>query len=155
MNDYTPFMDLHPELKLIPTTRVRIGISDFQSRFDYVQDFNRKERDRKDNFHLIVKNGKYGVLLHDPGVLGDVDSIALNGEYDSIEFVYKAYRSFCAIVKKDEKYGLVFWTYGRWRDKVYIVTPEYDSMILLGNGRFKGIKDDSVVYFDETGHILK
>lgn len=97
MNDYVPFMDLHPELELIPTSRVKIGISNFQEQYDYVQNFKRKRNKHKELFHLLIKNGEYGVLLHESGPFG-VDSIALNAEFDSIDFTYKAYRTFGAIV---------------------------------------------------------
>ena len=156
MNDYVPFMDLYPELNLVPTTSVNINISNFQSRFDYVQDLNRKGKNGiKEVFHLLVKDGKFGLLLHSPGVFSDTDSVALPAIYDSIQFLYKKGKSFGAIVKQNNKYGLFFWEYGILANSKYSVPTEYDSMECMDNKRIKGIKDNNVTYFDETGHVLK
>lgn len=156
MKDYTPFMDLHPELKLVPTTSVYINISNFQNRFDYVQDFNRKENNgSKENFHLLVKDGKFGVLLHSSGFFYDTDSIALQAIYDSINFIYRWNKSFGAIVEKNGKFGLIFWEYGLISNDMYSVPIEYDSMEIIENKRIKAIKGNTIVYFDMTGHILK
>lgn len=156
MNDYVPFMDKYPELKLVPTTSVSIGISNFQRKYDYVQDLNRRgETSNKEFFHLLVKDGKYGVLLHVPGVFSETNSIALPAIYDSIEFLYKRNKAFGAIIQKNGKFGIYFWAYGTFRNKKYMVAAEYDSMEILDNKRIKAIKDDSVTYFDETGHVLK
>lgn len=156
MNDYIPFMDKYPELKLVPTTSVSIGISHFKDKYDYVQDLNRKGKTgSKENFHLLVKNERYGVLLHFSRLFGETNSIALPAVYDSIEFIYKRDKAFGAIIQKNEKFGLYFWAYGTFRNDKYMVAIEYDSMVVLDNKRIKAIKDDYVTYFDETGHILK
>lgn len=156
MNDYVPFMDLHPELNLVPTTSVNINISNFQSRFDYVQDINRKgENGQKEVFHLLVKDAKYGVLLHSSGLFSDTSSVALPAIHDSIEFLYKKHKSFGAIIQKEGKFGLFFWEYGILTNKKYAVPTEFDSMEVMESKRIKGVKDNTITYFDETGHVLK
>ena len=156
MNDYVPFMDLHPELNLVPTTSVNINISNFQSRFDYVQDINRKgENGQKEVFHLLVKDAKYGVLLHSSGLFSDTSSVALPAIHDSIEFLYKKHKSFGAIIQKGGKFGLFFWEYGILTNKKYAVPTEFDSMEVMESKRIKGVKDNTITYFDETGHVLK
>lgn len=158
--DYEPFSDKYPELNLVPTTLVSCSISNLSGKFDYVQDFNRKgENGRKENFHLLVNViegvGKYGVLYHHSGFWGDTDSIALQAEYEEIIFLYKSEKSFAAIVKREGKYGLFFWEYCMFINNTFSVAAEYDSMVLLDNKRIKGVKNGKVVYFDQTGHILK
>lgn len=156
MNDYTPFMDKYPELQLIPTTSVNIGIRNFQNRFDYVQDLNRKNKNgTKEQFHLLVKDGKFGILLYSSGLFSDTKSIALPAIYDSIKYLYKKNRSFGAIVEKKGKYGLFFWEYGMLANFKYEVPVEYNSMEVLDNKRIIGLKNDDITYFDETGHVLK
>lgn len=153
MEDYIPFMDLHPELKLIPTTSVQVNIGGFKNKFDYVQDFNRNGG--KEKFHLLVKDFKFGLMLHSSGFFSNTDYIALPAVYESIDFLYKREKSFGAIVKQSGKYGLFFWKYGAIRNEKFAVPIEYDSMVALDNKRIKAIKNDKVVYFDETGHVLK
>ncbi len=156
MNDYIPFMDLHPELQLIPTSSVNVGLRNFQSKFDYVQDLKRKNRSgAQEQLHLLVKNGKYGVLLHSSSWFNDITEVVLPAIYDSIDFLYKSKRSFGAIIQKDGKYGLFFWQYGLVINKKHEVSTEFDSMEVLGNKRVKGVKNNIVTYFDETGHVLK
>lgn len=158
--DYKPFPDTHQDLNLVSTTIVSCTISNFSGKFDYVQDFNRKgENGRKENFHLLVNViegvGKYGVLYHYSGFWGDTDSIALPAEHEEIEFLNKREKSFAAIVKRDGKYGLFFWEYSMFINNTFSVAVEYDSMVLLDNKRIKGVKNGKVVYFDQTGHVLK
>ena len=156
MNDYTPFMDLHPELHLVPTTSVNVDINKFHQKFDYVQDLNREEdKNQRAIFHLLVKDGKFGVLLHVPTLFSETNCVALPAVYDSIDFIYKREKTFGAIVEKNGKFGLFFWAYGVLSKKTYSVSPEYDSMEILENRRIRGIKNDIVTYFDETGHILR
>lgn len=156
MEDYIPFMDQYPELQLVPTTSINIGISNFQKKFDYVQDLNRKNKSgAKELFHLLVKDGKYGVLLHSSGLFSDTSSVALPAIHDSIEFLYKKNKSFGAIIQKNGKFGLFFWEYGLLANKKFYVPTEYDSMEVLDNKRIKGIKNNIITYFDETGHVLK
>lgn len=156
MEDYIPFMDQYPELRLVPTTSINIGISNFQEKFDYVQDLNRKNKSgEKEHFHLLVKDGKFGVLLHSSGLFSNTSSVALPALHDSIEFLYKKNKSFGAIIQKGGKFGLYFWEYGVLTNKRYIVPTEFDSMAVMENKRIKGIKDNTVTYFDETGHVLK
>lgn len=156
MEDYIPFMDQYPELQLVPTTSINIGISNFQKKFDYVQDLNRKNKSgAKELFHLLVKDGKYGVLLHSSGLFSDTSSVALPAIHDFVEFLYKKKRSFGAIIQKGGKYGLFFGEYGVLTNKKYIVPTEFDSMEVMENRRIKGVKDNTITYFDETGHVLK
>ena len=156
MEDYIPFMDQYPELQLVPTTSINIGISNFQKKFDYVQDLNRKNKSgAKELFHLLVKDGKYGVLLHSSGLFIDTSSVALPAIHDFVEFLYKKKRSFGAIIQKGGKYGLFFGEYGVLTNKKYIVPTEFDSMEVMENRRIKGVKDNTITYFDETGHVLK
>lgn len=156
MNDYIPFMDQHPELKLVPATSVKTKIKNFPNRFDYVQDLNRKgDKGSKELFHLLVKDGKFGVLMHSSGLFSSTDSIALPAVYDSVFFLFKKEKSFGAIIQLKGKFGLYFWEYGSFKNSHYTVQPEYDSMELLDNKRLKGVKDGNITYFDETGHILK
>lgn len=158
--DYKPFPDKYPELNLVPTTTISCSISNLSSKFDYVQDFNRKgDGGRKEHFHLLVNVvegvGKYGVLYHHSSFWGDTDSIALQAEYEEITFLYKREKSFAAIVKREGKYGLFFWEYSMFINSTYSVAAEYDTMTLLDNNRIKGVKNGKVVYFDQTGHVLK
>ena len=158
--DYKPFPDKHPELNLVPTTTISCSISNLSGKFDYVQDFNRKgDGCRKEQFHLLVNViegvGKYGVLYHHSGFWGDTDSIALQAEYEEITFLYKKEKSFAAIVKREGKFGLFFWEYSMFINNTYSVAAEYDTMNLLDNRRIKGVKNGKVVYFDQTGHVLK
>lgn len=156
IREQIPFMDLHPELKLVPTTCVQVKVWNFRSRFDYVQDFNRKSADgHVEKFHLLVKDGKYGILLHSTIFFGTTDEVALPAEYTSIEFIYKVDKSFGVIVSKEEKYGLYFWEHGSFMNKKFSVPTEYDKIEQIDNKRIKGTKDNIVVYFDITGHILK
>lgn len=48
-----------------------------------------------------------------------------------------------------------FWTYGYFSNDTYVISPEFDSFVLLDNSRFKAVKDNVVTYFDATGHVLK
>ena len=156
MKDYVPFMDKHPELLLVPTTSVNVGISNFQRKFDYVQNLDRKgDNGRMEKFHLLVKDEKYGVLFRSYGLFNDVSQIVLPAVFDSISFLYKRNKAFGAIVCKNGKYGLFFWEYGIFKDDVFSVPEEYDSMAVIENNRIKGIKSDVITYFDETGHVLK
>ena len=157
MNDYIPFMDLHPELNLVPATSYDLNVKNFQNRFDYVQDIKRKDADGNEEiFHLVVKDGKFGVLMHVAGLFSDTDRIALPAEYDSVQFLYKRGKAFGAIVEKKGKFGLFFWEYfSMFYINEYSVPAEYESMQPLGNMRIKGIKDNSITYFNETGHVLK
>lgn len=149
-------MDQYPELQLVPTTSINIGISNSQKKFDYVQDLNRKNKSgAKELFHLLVKDGKYGVLLHSSGLFSDTSSVALPAIHDFVEFLYKKKRSFGAIIQKGGKYGLFFGEYGVLTNKKYIVPTEFDSMEVMENRRIKGVKDNTITYFDETGHVLK
>ena len=132
MNDYTPFMDQYPELQLVPTTSINISISNFQKKFDYVQDLNRKNKSGvKEHFHLLVKDGKFGVLLYSSGLLSDTNSVALPAIYDSIVFLYKKNKSFGAIIQKGGKFGLFFCEYGYLASKKHTVPTEFDSMEVM------------------------
>lgn len=163
MEDYVPFMDKHPELKLKPTTDVDniIRISNFSRKYDYIQDLNRKgENGKNESFHLIVivgtngdKDTKFGILYHRMGSLSDC--VALPALYESIEFLYKKEKAFAVIMKCNGKYGLFFWEYNFFVNKTYTVAAEYESMEVLSNKRIKGIKNGKVIYFDKTGHVLK
>lgn len=94
-------------------------------------------------------------MLHSSGLFSDTSSVALPAIHDSIEFLYKKNKSFGAIIQKNGKFGLFFWEYGLLANKKFYVPTEYDSMEVLDNKRIKGIKDDIITYFDETGHVLK
>lgn len=156
MNDYTPYLDLHPELELVSSATVRIGIRNFQQRFDYVQDLNRKSKNgKKEVFHLLVKDGKLGLLLYSCGLFCTTVKIVLPAIYDDIKFLYKCKKSLGAIVEQNRKFGLFFWEYGVVSNKSYSVPVEYDSLERLENKRIKGVKDNNIIYFDETGHVLK
>lgn len=156
MNELIPFMDLHPELKLVPTTCTSVNIRNFQKKFDYVQDFNRKsDNESKEYFHLLVKDGKYGIMLHTSSFLSKIDEVALPAIYDSIEFIHKIDKSFGAIVSKEGKFGLSFWEHGSFFNRTHNVPIEYDVIENLDNKRIKAIKGETIVYFDITGHILK
>lgn len=155
MNDYIPLMDKYPELQLVPTARVTIDIPKFQNKFDYVQNLDRVVQNKKEKFHLVVKDNKFGVLFYAFGIFFDKKDIALPAKYEHIEYLYKINRSFGAIVQRDGKFGLYYWAYGLLRNENYSVLAEYDSMELLENKRIKGIKNDTVTYFDFTGQVLK
>lgn len=156
VEDYVPFMDLHPELKLVPTTIVDCQIGNFSGKYDYVQDFNRKtENGRIENFHLLVKDAKYGVLYHRDGLFDVIDKIALQAIYDSIDFIYKEEKSFAAIVKHKGKYGLFLWKSGFIFNYTFSIPTEYDSMKMLANNRIVGVKNGRTTYFDQTCHPLK
>lgn len=156
INDYTPFMDLYPELKLLPTSDFKNQISGI-SDFDYIQDVNRTDSDGKlENFHLIVKDRKFGIYLYSSGCVWTVDEIVLSPEFDyPIVFTRKEEMSFSAIIKKNGKYGMLFWNYGFLKNKFYAIKTEYDSIEKLNETRYKAIKGNTVVYFDRNGQILK
>lgn len=153
INDYIPFMDLHPELNLKPT-------SDFPqiegiSKFDYIQDLNLRENNSTQGcFYLIIKDGKYGIFMYDPGFFFDAYAIALKPVYEEIYIYQHEGRHFRAIVKKEGKYGIVFWTYGFF-NKLEEVEPVYDAIERINESRFKAIKDNNVFYLDSTGKMLK
>lgn len=155
INDYVPFMDRFPELKLRPVTEFpeHVKICDC----DYVQDMRlRGKKAPCGNFYFVVKNEKFGLYLYDHSwILSDTTSLALKPEYDSIQILYYGDRFFSAIVCKEGKYGLYFWTYGYFSNDTYVVPTEYDSFVKLDNSRFKAVKDNVVTYFDATGHVLK
>lgn len=156
MIDYTPYIDQHPELHLVPSSTVSVAIWNFKERVDYVQDLNLKDKDgKRSRFFLVVKDGKQGVLYHHVGFPRNPDHIALPTLYDSIEFLYKRGNSFGAIVKKCGKFGLFFWKLGVFINYKHVVQTEYESMDRLQNNRIRGVKDNTIMYFDETGHILK
>lgn len=143
-------MDRYPDFKLRPTTEFP-GHEKIKG-FDYVQDLKKAFHG---NFYLLVKDEKFGVYMYDSGFFFTTNSVALKAVYDSIEFISNKGQSFGAVVKKDEKYGMIFWTYGRISNNVYEVASEYDSIEKIDSGRFKAIKDNKVTYFDATGHVLK
>ena len=58
-------------------------------------------------------------------------------------------------MKREGKFGLFFWEYSMFINNTYSVAAEYDTMNLLDNRRIKGVKNGKVVYFDQTGHVLK
>lgn len=157
MNDYTPFMDQYPELKLRPVTEFP-GHTKIQ-KYDYVQSLN--PTSMKDSVHthgvffLIVKDGKFGIYMFDRGWIKNTSTIALKPEFDSIDFISVKDRSFGAIIKRKGKYGMLFWTYGTIINDKFTVPTIYDTMIKVENNRFKATKDGIVTYFDPTGHILK
>jgi len=156
INDYTPFMDLYPELQLLPTSDFKNQISGI-SEFDYIQDINRKDADGElEKFHLIVKDRKFGIYLYSSGCAWTVDEIVLSPEYDyPIVFTRKEGMSFSAILKQKGKYGMLFWKYGLFINNFYVIKTEYDSIEKLNETRYKAIKGNTVVYFDRNGQVLK
>lgn len=158
MKEHTPFMDLHPELDLVPASLVSIPIYRFCDKFDYVQNLSRKSSNsKKDNFYLLVKGGKFGVLYYYSGfgLFNVTAKVALDAQYDSLKFIYKQNKSFGAIVTLNGKYGLFFWELGIFGSKKLAIPVEYDFMELFGGDRVKAIKGDQLLYFDITGRILK
>lgn len=155
INDYVPFMDRYPELKFRPVTEFPSHVKIHEC--DYVQDLRlRGKKAPCGNFYFVVKNEKFGLYMYDHSwILSDTTSLALKPEYDSIQILNYGDRSFCAIVCKEGKYGLLFWTYGYFSNDTYAVPTEYDSFVKLDNSRFKAVKDNMVTYFDATGHVLK
>lgn len=157
MNDYIPFMDQYPELRLRPVTEFPNHVQ--IQKFDYVQDLNSTSRKNYVHTHgvffLIVKNGKFGIYMYDRGWILDTSTIALKPEYESIDFISVKNRSFGVVVKRDGKYGMQFWEYGTIFNDTFTVPTIYDTMIKVENNRFKATKDGNVTYFDPTGHILK
>lgn len=155
MTDYIPFMDKHPELKLRPVTE--FPEHDKIRNCDYVQDLRlRGSKAPCGHFYFVVKNEKYGVYLFDPAwIWSDTTSLALKPEYDSIEILYYGNRFFSAIVGKNGKYGFYSWKYGCIFNDTYIVPTEYDSFVKLDNSRLKAVKNNTITYFDSTGHVLK
>jgi hypothetical protein len=152
--DYVPLMDKYPELKLRPTTEFT-DHEKIQS-FDYVQDLKLKgDKALHGYFYLIVRDGKYGVYMYDPGLFCRTTSVALKPIYDSIEFISETGQSFGAIVVKSGKYGMVFWTYGPIFNDKFEVPAEYDFLEKVDNTRFRAIKNNAVTYFDAAGHKLK
>lgn len=156
-NDYAPFMDRFPELKLRPVTEFPEH-SKIRG-FDYVQSLKpvalKDVTNRHGYFHLIVKDGKFGIYMFKPGWLWNTTSVALTPKYDSIDFIFYKDESFGVIVKRDGKYGMYFWTYDSFINTTHAVKAEYDSLVKLDNSRFKAVKDNVVTYFDATGHVLK
>lgn len=153
--DYVPFMDRYPELKLRPVTEFPDHVKVHGC--DYIQDLRlRGKKAPSGNFYLVVKNEKFGLYMCDHSwIFSDTTSLALKPEYDSIQILHYSDRSFRAIVCKNGKYGLNFWTYGYFSNDTYVISPEFDSFVLLDNSRFKAVKDNVVTYFDATGHVLK
>lgn len=156
IKDYIPFMDVYPELELVPTTSVNIPIFNFSKKYDYIQNIERKgDNGHKETFHLLVKDRKFGVLYYNTSSIFDKIKVALPASYDSIEFLGKKKKAFVALVKCTEKYGLFFWKYGFLTNDTLSIPTEYDSLEFLNNNRIKGIRNGQITYFDETGHILK
>lgn len=155
MNDYIPFMDKHPELKLRPITEFSEHYK--ISHCDYVQDLRlRGEKAPCGNFYFVAKNEKFGLYLFDHSwILPDTTSLALKPEYDSIEIIGYGDRWFSAIVCKNGKFGYYFWEYGCIFNSTYIVPTEYDSFTKINSSRLKAVKDNTITYFDSTGHVLK
>lgn len=154
MNDYIPFMDRYPELKLRPVTEFS-GHTKIQ-KYDYVQDLRLSgEKAPNGLFYLTVKDGKFGLYMYDPGWLMTTTSIALKPIYDSIEFIYYQNRYFGAVVQLNGKYGMIFWGYGVLLNGKETIKCVYDSIIKVDNGRYQAIKDNQVTYFNSAGQILK
>lgn len=157
IQDYTPFMDLYPESKLCPVTEFPAHLK--IQKYDYVQSLLPTPLNdtphKHGMFFLIVKDRKFGIYMFEGGFFSNTCSIALKPEYESIEFISYKGRSFGAVVKKDGKYGIYFWTYGTLSNDTFIVPTIYDSFEKIDNTRFKGIKDGQVTYYDSTGHVLK
>ena len=157
MNDYTPFMDLYPELELRPVTEFPQHYK--IQEFDYVQNLDSTKRKIPAHMHgvffLIVKDGKFGIYMFDSGWISDKYTIVVKPEYESIDFISVNDRSFGAVIKRDGKYGMLFWTYGFIFNYKYTVPAIYDIIIKVENNRFKATKGGQVTYFDPTGHILK
>lgn len=153
--DYVPFMDRYPELKLRPVTEFPDHVKVHGC--DYIQDLRlRGKKAPCGNFYLVVKNEKFGLYMCDHSwIFSDTTSLALKPEYDSIQILRYSDRYFRAIVCKNGKYGLYFWTYGFFSNDTYVIPTDYDSFVLLDNSRFKAVKDNVVTYFDATGHVLK
>ena len=157
MEDYTPFMDRFPELKLRPVTEFPEHHK-IQG-FDYIQSLKpvalNDVKNRHGNFYLIVKNGKFGIYMFKPGWLWSTTSVALQPAYESIDFIFYKDESFGVIVKREDKYGMFFWIYDTFINKTHVVKAEYDSLVKVDKTRFKAVKDNVVTYFDATGHKLK
>lgn len=155
INDYVPFMDKYPELKLRPTSEFP-GHGCIQ-KYDYVQNLNLRDQDIPGGcFYLIVQDGLFGLLMFDRGIFWDSETIAMYPVYENIEIYYLSGRSFRAIVKKDGKYGFVLWSYNEFCfNDVYETPIVYDSITKINDKRFKAIADGNVVYFDMTGKVLR
>lgn len=154
MKDYIPFMDKYPELNLRPVTefpehsKIR--------HCDYVQNLNLTGlKAPQGYFYLIVKNAKFGIYMFDRGLLSDTTSLVLPPQYEYIVFVKNRRRSCAVIVRKGGKYGMFFWTYSCFFNDTYVVSAEYDEIKEIEGGRYRAVKQNQVVYFDSTGHVLK
>lgn len=154
MNDYTPFMDQYPELKLRPVTEFP-GHPKIQD-LDYVQNLRLVGSNAPNGFfYIIVKDGKMGLYMYDLGFFSATTSIALKPIHDSIEFIYHKERSFGAIIQTNGKYGMIFWKYGFLINDKEKIKCVYDSIVKVGDGRYKATKDNQVVYFNSVGQMLK
>lgn len=155
-NCYTA-QDKYPELSLVPTTYCSksIKIWLFEHRFDYVQDI--KRNNSSESFHILYKDGKFGVLMHQSGCLWSTSKIALPAKYDNkIDFIEKNHNSFIAIISADGKFGLYFWKNGILGSDKYLIPTIYDSISFEDEKkRFRAIKGDAIIFFDMTGHSLK
>lgn len=149
--------DKYPELSFIPTTYCSksIKIWRFMTRFDYVQDINRNNS--SESFHILYKDGKFGVLMHQTGCLRSTSKVALPAKYDyKIELVSTTQNSFIAIINQNKKYGIFLWKNKLFGATKYKVPTIYDSMTFdVEKRRFMATKDGVTTYFDMTGHILK
>ena len=154
INDYVPFMDKYPELKLRPVTEFPNHPK--ISNYDYVQDLRLKGKKAPQGyFYFTVKDEKYGIYMFDRGLFDNTTSVVLTPEYERIEVLFYDSRTIGVIVKKNGKYGLFYWTYGFFSNDTTVIRCEYDSFERIEGGRYKAVKDNTVTYFDASAHVLK
>lgn len=151
--------EMYPEYNFVPTTyRQGIKIAAFQHKFDYVQNVKRKKDDGSyESFHILYKDGQFGVLFHISSCLRTISYVALPAKYEyKIDFIKRSDKSFTAIIKKNDKYGIYIWAYGYFFNKKTIIKPKYDEIYFQRDKqRFRAVKGDNVCYYDLTGNILK
>ena len=152
--EQTPFMDMYPQLSLLPTTIVSSPID--LSSYDYVQDLTRDNG--KDHYHLIVKNRKFGVFYTRKGMLRTKASVIVKCRYDYITIITQNDKSATFKLQLDGKFGLLAWKLGSIFDSRTYIKPIYDDITqeVIGNFmRFTAQTTNSVVYYDSTCNLLR
>lgn len=154
IQDYTPYMDRYPELKLRPVTE--FPGHELIQKYDYVQDLRLTGKSAPNGvFYIIVRDGKMGLYLYSSGLIWDTTTIALKPVYESIEFMYYQGKSFGVIIKSKGKYGMIFWSYGIPFNHQEIIDAVYDTIEKQDNGRYRAVNGGQVTYFNSVGQILK
>lgn len=83
MENYIPFMDLHPEKNLHPVCEYKISVWFFHSRYDYVEKISLE--DKYNRFYYLVRKGQFGILRYRKTFFGNKTKIIIPCKYDEIE----------------------------------------------------------------------